>query len=107
MTVIRILVPLATIATVAAVNGGGKGDAKSGEKVFEQCAVCHNATTDEKKVGPSLKGLFERKKLSSGKSVTDENVLAQINSGGNGMPAFGDKLSSKDKDDLLAYLHSL
>src|SRR5580704_12529808 len=84
-----------------------KGDAEQGKKTFEQCAICHNADTDEKKVGPSLKGLFQHKKLKNGKPVSDENVLTMINSGGGGMPSFADTLSQEEKDNLLAYLHSL
>ena len=37
-------------------------------------SVCHNVDTDEKKIGPSLKGLFKRGKLKNGKPVTDDNV---------------------------------
>lgn len=83
------------------------GDAAKGKDAFEQCQVCHNVDTDEKKMGPSLKGLFKRKTLQNGKPVNDENVLAQINNGGNGMPAYGDMLSADDKANLLAYLHTL
>ena len=83
------------------------GDAAKGKEAFDQCAVCHNVDTDEKKMGPSLKGLFKRKTLQSGKPVNDENVLAQINNGGNGMPAYGDMLSADDKANILAYLHTL
>jgi cytochrome c2 len=86
---------------------GNKGDAEKGKSTFEQCAVCHNADTDEKKVGPSLKGLFQRSKLKNGKPVNDEDVLAVINTGGGGMPSFADKLSQEDKDNLIAYLHTL
>jgi mono/diheme cytochrome c family protein len=84
-----------------------KGNAAKGKELFEQCSVCHNVDTDEKKMGPSLKGLFKRAKLQSGKPVTDENVLSQINNGGNGMPAYADMLSAQDKADVLAYLHTL
>jgi len=84
-----------------------KGDMERGKKVFEQCAVCHNADTPETKVGPSLKGLFRRKKLKDGKAVSDENVLAKINSGGGGMPSFADTLSAEEKDNLLAYLRAI
>ncbi len=58
-------------------------------------------------MGPSLKGLFKRKTLQNGKPVNDANVLAQINNGGNGMPAYGDMLSADDKANVLAYLHTL
>ncbi|MGH9667595.1 MAG: c-type cytochrome, partial [Bryobacteraceae bacterium] len=83
------------------------GDAAKGKEVFEQCAVCHNVDTDEKKMGPSLKGLFKRATLKSGKKVTEANVKAQINAGGNGMPAYEDMLSDQEKADVIAYLKTL
>ena len=84
-----------------------KGDAAKGKETFEQCAVCHNVDTDEKKMGPSLKGLFTHKTMAGGKPVTDANVLAQINNGGNGMPAYADMLSADEKANVLAYLHTI
>ncbi len=84
-----------------------KGDPEKGKEVFEQCAVCHSATTDEKKVGPSLKGLYKRGKLKNGKPVNDANVRAVINAGGNGMPAYADMLSDDEKDNVIAYLKTL
>jgi cytochrome c len=94
--------------TAAPKPGAGKdGDAAKGKDTFEQCAICHNVDNDEKKMGPSLKGLFKRKTLASGKAVNDANVLAQINAGGNGMPAYADMLSADDKANILAYLHTL
>lgn len=92
---------------VGAAHKAQKGDPAKGKEVFEQCQVCHNTDTDEKKMGPSLKGLFKRKTLQSGKPVNDENVLGQINNGGNGMPAYADMLSADDKANVLAYLHTL
>lgn len=85
----------------------GQGDPEKGKEVFEQCAVCHSATTDEKKVGPSLKGLYKRGKLKNGKPVNDANVRAVINAGGNGMPAYADMLSDEEKDNVIAYLKTL
>jgi cytochrome c len=93
--------------TAAGQKPEGKGDAAKGKETFEQCAICHNVDNDEKKMGPSLKGLFKHKTLSSGKPVNDDNVLAQINNGGNGMPAYADMLSADDKANILAYLHTL
>src|SRR5436305_12420586 len=88
--------------------GAGKaGDAAKGKETFEQCAVCHNVDSPEKKMGPSLQGLFKRKSLQSGKPMTDANVLNQINAGGNGMPAYQDMLSADEKANLLAYLHTI
>ena len=84
-----------------------KGDAAKGKDVFEQCAVCHNVDNDEKKIGPSLKGLYKHDKLKNGKKVTDDNVKAMINAGGNGMPSYADMLSDDEKADVIAYLHTL
>lgn len=83
------------------------GDAAKGKEVFEQCAVCHNADSTEKKMGPGLKGLFKHDKMVNGKKPTEANVRAKIDEGGNGMPPYKDMLSDKEKDDLLAYLKTL
>ena len=85
----------------------GAGDAAKGKEAFEQCAVCHNTDTDEKKIGPSLKGLFKQDKLVNGKKVTEANVREFIDNGGNGMPAYADMLSKEDKDNVIAYLKTL
>jgi cytochrome c len=83
------------------------GDAAKGKEVFDQCSVCHNTDTDEKKIGPSLKGLFKHDKLKNGKAVTVDNVKAMINAGGNGMPSYADLLSEQEKTDVIAYLKTL
>jgi cytochrome c len=84
-----------------------KGDATKGKEVFEQCSVCHNADSDEKKMGPGLKGLFSKAKMVNGKAPTDANVAAKVNEGGGGMPAYADMLNDQEKADLLAYLKTL
>ena len=85
-----------------------KGDAAKGKEVFEQCTVCHNADSTEKKMGPGLKGLYKKAKLdSTGKPVTDANVVAKINEGGGGMPPYKDTLTDDERGDLLAYLKTL
>jgi len=106
------LLALAAVLTFSLAEGSKAGapkaaDAAKGKETFEQCAVCHNVDTDEKKMGPSLKGLFKRKTLQSGKPVNDANVIAQINAGGNGMPGYADMLSADEKANVLAYLHTL
>src|SRR5215469_10120074 len=83
------------------------GDAAKGKDIFEQCAVCHNADSAEKKMGPGLKGLFKHDKMVNGKKPTEANVRAKIDEGGNGMPPYKDMLSDKEKDDLIAYLKTL
>jgi cytochrome c len=96
-----------TIASVAAVAAPKKGDPEKGKETFQQCAVCHNADSTEKKMGPGLKGLFSRDKMTNGKKPTEENVRAKIDEGGNGMPAYKEMLSDEEKDDLIAYLKTL
>ena len=83
------------------------GNAAKGKAVFEQCGICHNADSDEKKMGPGLKALFKKAKMANGKQPTEANVKAKIDEGGNGMPAYKDMLSDKEKDDMLAYLNTL
>ena len=103
-----MLLALAGSAAGLAQKKGGKApDPAKGKEIFERCTVCHNATTDEKKIGPSLKGLFGKAKLPSGKKLSDQNVLNQINQGGNGMPSFKDMLSDEEKANVLAYLKTL
>jgi mono/diheme cytochrome c family protein len=91
----------------AAAWPAAKGNAEKGKEVFQQCGVCHNADSDEKKMGPGLKGLFKKDKLTNGKRPTEANIRAKIDEGGNGMPAYKDMLSDEEKDDLVAYLKTL
>lgn len=38
------------------------GDPAAGEKIFKaKCGACHNATDEKNKVGPTLKGVYDRK----------------------------------------------
>lgn len=99
---------LLLVGSALGQKGGGSGDAAKGKEVFEQCAVCHNADSDEKKMGPGLKGLFKKATLADGKTkVTDASVQKKINEGGNGMPAYEEMLDKNEKANLLAYLKTL
>jgi cytochrome c len=95
------------VAGLMAQDKAKPGDAAKGKDVFDQCSVCHNADSTETKVGPGLKGLFKMAMLVNGKPVTEANVRDFINTGGNGMPAYGDQLSAQDKNDVIAYLKTL
>ena len=96
-----------TLAFSAALAAPKKGDPEKGKEVFQQCTPCHNADSTEKKMGPGLKGLFSKDKLNNGKKMNEENVRAQIDEGGNGMPAYKEMLSEDEKTDLIAYLKTL
>jgi cytochrome c len=45
---------------VGSTSARADGDVAAGEKVFKKCLACHVVDSDDKKVGPSLKGLFGR-----------------------------------------------
>lgn len=104
-TVFACSVALAASAALFAAEK--KGDPEKGKEVFQQCGVCHNADSSEKKMGPGLKGLFKQDKMTNGKKPTEANVRSKIDEGGNGMPAYKEMLSDEEKDHLIAYLKTL
>ena len=97
----------ASTAGLAQKKGGKAADPAKGKEVFEQCAVCHEVANEEKKLGPSLKGLYKKAKMTNGKKPSDQTVTAKINEGGNGMPAYKDMLSDEEKANVLAYLKTI
>lgn len=84
-------------------------DEQRGQALFElHCALCHEMSTpDLKKQPPKLEGLFKAKQLPSGAPATDKQVRKTIVGGLRTMPAFDQRLSAQDIDDLVAYLHVL
>ena len=98
----------ALVAGATAAGAAAKADAEKGKQQFQTtCAVCHNPDSDQKKMGPGLKGLFKRDKLANGKKPTEANIRAKIDEGGNGMPQYKDMLSDQEKNDIVAYLKTL
>jgi mono/diheme cytochrome c family protein len=90
-----------------AVGAEGDGNPATGKELFDtKCAICHNADSAEKKIGPGLKGV-KGGKLPSGKETTYKNVLDNLNQGGGGMPAFEKLLSAEEKDHVIAYVMTL
>jgi cytochrome c len=82
-------------------------DAAVGQEIFDtKCSVCHNTDSADKKIGPGLAGIKEGK-LPSGKDATTENMMENLNKGGNGMPAFEKLLSDEEKADIVAYVKTL
>ena len=82
-------------------------NAARGKEVFQQCSGCHSTESNDKKVGPSLRGLFRRSKLQDGRPATEENIRLTIQNGRDGMPSFGKTLSPRQMDQLIAYLKEL
>jgi mono/diheme cytochrome c family protein len=81
----------------------------AGRRIYDdECGRCHESYSSRGKKGPSLKGVFQHKYLSqSGLPANDERVTDIIRLGRNEMPAYAQKLSSPQIQDLLAYLHTL
>src|SRR5215813_11133431 len=95
------VIAMAAVLAAGSSAAFGAGSADKGKEVFDQCSVCHNADSTEKKIGPGLKGLFKHDKLVDGKPVNDANVRAKIDEGGNGMPGYKDILSDQEKADVI------
>ena len=73
------------------------GDASAGKMVFsENCSTCHGATGGGGNGGPPLKGAPKAKSLNGS--------IEQVTEGGGGMPAFAELLSTKEIEDVAAYV---
>ena len=86
----------------------GKSGWERGQHIYYlKCWICHNEyaiASDPKGAAPTLKDLYKRPALMSGRPMNDENVAAKILDGGPRMPAYRHVLEDKDIADLLAYL---
>jgi len=107
MSLSRVFLFAAILAAAFPAAAQKPGNPAKGKEVFDQCGVCHAASTDEKKMGPSLKGLFKKARMTNGQKPTDANVMTIINRGKGTMPGFEDVLTAEEKTDLLAYLKTL
>lgn len=93
-------------------TGGAKVDAAAvgrGKTVFQQkCSVCHYDTSDQKKIGPGLKGLSKRGTFSvNGSKITDDSLKTWIENGDALMPPFKDALEPGQIKDVIAYVKTL
>jgi len=80
----------------------------TGRRVYEtRCADCHYAYSTHNLRGPSLNGLFKKPFMKNGMPANDERVSDIILLGRAKMPAFQQKLTQQQFDDLMAYLHTL
>ena len=84
-----------------------KADPSKGGDVFsDHCFTCHDPFSSKIKIGPGLKGVKDGK-LPSGRPATHDTILSVINAGVDEMPPFRDKLTSQEKEDVIAYVMSL
>lgn len=77
----------------------------------DRCGICHFSDSEAKKMGPGLKGLFQREKLVNARKVSDAafelRVEQWIRDGGPNMPPFKGVLNAAQFRDLIAYLKTL
>ena len=79
----------------------------AGKSLFDaKCEVCHSANTNERRIGPALKGVKDGK-LPSGKTASAETISEQLNTGGGGMPVFRELLNDEEKANIAAYVMTL
>jgi mono/diheme cytochrome c family protein len=79
-----------------------------GYQVYQaRCVRCHNDRTNEPLNGQSLRGIFKKQYLDSGAPANDDRVMDAILYGRPMMPALGNTMTPEQRDDLLAYLHTL
>ncbi|MBI3950584.1 MAG: VOC family protein [Acidobacteria bacterium] len=87
-------------------QAGPSGNVERGKTIFQaQCSLCHKVT-EERSVGPGLKGVLQQPTFSStGEAATEENLKKLILQGTPGMPKI--PLAEEEVRDLLAYLKTL
>jgi cytochrome c len=101
--------PAKTSAKKSASHGGSSGSAAKGKEVFEKkCALCHFAESDQKKIGPGLKGISKRGTFTvNGNKVTSESLKTWIENGDSLMPPFKDVLEPAEIKEVVAYVKTL
>ncbi|MGB9434285.1 MAG: cytochrome c [Candidatus Acidiferrum sp.] len=91
-------------------TGGANAAAVArGKSLFQQkCSICHYDTSDQKKIGPGLKGLSKRGTFSvNGNKITDDSLKTWIENGDQLMPPFKDVLEPAQIKDVIAYVKTL
>jgi cytochrome c len=91
-------------------TGGANAAAVArGKSLFQQkCSICHYDTSDQKKIGPGLKGLSKRGTFSvNGNKITDDSLRTWIENGDQLMPPFKDVLEPAQIKDVIAYVKTL
>jgi mono/diheme cytochrome c family protein len=115
--VVTILVSLSVVVILSACSSEPhKTDAElglnpqqaAGRRVYDtRCADCHFAYSTRSLRGPSLHGLFKKQFMTNGMPANNDRVTDIILLGRAKMPAFQNKLTQQQFDDLMAYLHTL
>jgi cytochrome c2 len=81
-----------------------------GTELFEEagCSQCHFTDSVKTKIGPGLKGLFDRAELQvSHRPVSEENVMRQLEDPYENMPSFRERLTPDERARITSYLKTL
>ena len=116
----RTIAAAATTLILAAGLAHADGDAKHGQKLFEECRACHAVERGVNGVGPSLYGIFGRRAAElddfryspalkrSGITWTAQTLDTYIADPQKAVPAnrmpYAGMPEARDRADLLAYL---
>jgi len=92
-----------------AASHASAGSVTRGKEVFDKkCAMCHFADSDQKKIGPGLKGISKRGTFTvNGNKVTTESLRTWIENGDSLMPGMKDSLEPAQIKDVVAYVKTL
>lgn len=117
---LRTVAAAATTLILAAGLAHADGDAKRGEKLFEECRACHSAERGVNGIGPTLYGVFGRRAAGledfryspalkrSGITWASQTLDAYIADPQKAVPAnrmpYAGMPEARDRADLLAYL---
>ena len=106
-----VLLSAGTLVTLGSTDKANSNSAAvgRGKTVFQQkCSVCHYDNSEQKKIGPGLKGLAKRGTFSvNGNKISDESLKAWIENGDQLMPPFKDVLEPGQIKDVIAYVKTL
>lgn len=92
-----------------AAGGTNSAAVARGKSLFQQkCAVCHYDNSDQKKIGPGLKGISKRGTFTvNGNKITDDSLKTWIENGDQLMPPFKEVLEEAQVKDVIAYVKTL
>jgi len=120
----RLTIAAAAVASLLAAGiAHAQGDAKHGQKLFEECHACHAAERGVNGVGPSLYGVFGRRAgelddfryspalKKSGITWTAKTLDAYIADPQKAVPAnrmpYAGMPEARDRADLLMYMQQV
>ena len=121
MNIIKYLLYFSiAVFAVSGIAQAQQGDAKRGQKVFDNCRACHAADGAANEVGPALRGIFGRKAAEredfryspamkrSGITWTAQTLDTFLADPQKAVPAnrmpFDGVPDARDRADLIAYL---